>query len=94
LADDLNVSNALTILFDTLKIINNELRNKNADIKKLSNIFMMVKDMLYLLGLNLAYPVLTSEDYKLLEDYEIARNNKDYQTSDKLRAILLNKKII
>ncbi|MCQ2796614.1 MAG: cysteine--tRNA ligase [Bacilli bacterium] len=94
LADDLNVSNALTILFDTLKIINNELRNKNADIKKLSNNFMMVKDMLYLLGLNLTYPVLTNEDLKLLENYEIARQNKDYQTSDKLRTILLNKKII
>ena len=56
--------------------------------------FMMVKDMLYLLGLDINYPVLSKEDLSLLEQYELARKNKDYQTSDKLRAILLNKKII
>ena len=55
---------------------------------------MMVQDMLYLLGLNLNYPILSKEDYKLLEEYDLARKNKDYQTSDKLRTILLNKKII
>ena len=94
LADDLNVSNALTILFDTLKITNNELRNPNNDLKKLSNYFMMIKDMLYLLGLDIKYPKLSKEDLKLLSDYELARKNKDYETSDKLRNILLNKKLI
>ena len=94
LADDLNVSNALTILFDTLKELNNGLRSNPVNIKKLSNEFMMVKDMLYLLGLNLNYPLLSKDDYKLLEEYDLARKNKDYQTSDKLRSILLNKKII
>lgn len=94
LADDLNVSNALTVLFDTLKIINNEIRNPNIDLKRLSNLFVMVKDMLNLLGLNINYPILSKEDLKMLEDYELARKNKDFATSDKLRSILLNKKII
>ncbi len=94
LADDLNVSNALTVLFDTLKNVNNDLRNPNPDLKKLSASFMMIKDMLYLLGLAINYPILSEEDFKLLEAYENARKNKDYQTSDKLRTILLNKKII
>ena len=94
LADDLNVSNALTILFDTLKELNNGIRSNPINTKKLSNEFMMVQDMLYLLGLNLNYPVLSKDDYKLLEEYDLARKNKDYQTSDKLRTILLNKKII
>ncbi|MCQ2792633.1 MAG: cysteine--tRNA ligase [Bacilli bacterium] len=94
LADDLNVSNALTILFETLKDANNELRKLPVDLKKLSNSFMMIKDMLAILGLAISYPILTMDDLKLLKDYELARKNKEYQTSDKLRNILLNKKLI
>lgn len=94
LKDDLNVSNALTYLFDTLKNVNNELRKKDANVKQLTVYFANLQDMFYLLGLALTYPVLTKDDYQLLIDYDTARKNKDFKKSDELRAILLNKKII
>lgn len=94
LADDLNVSNALTYLFDTLKTINPLLRVKTDDYSKLYQYYLNVRDMLYLLGLNIDYPTLTSEDYSLLEQYRVSRENKDYKLSDEIRQKLIKRRIL
>ncbi len=94
LADDLNISNALTYLYEILKSVNNLLRDKNSDINKLKESFNKIKDMLYLLGLNIEYPILTNEDKALINDYNLSRINKDYAKSDLLRKKLIEKKLL
>jgi len=94
LADDLNVSNALTYLYETLKNVNNLLRDKNADINKLKEAYKSISDMLYLLGLKIEYPILTNEDKNLLKEYQESRINKDYQKSDLLRKQLINRHLL
>ena len=94
LADDLNISNALSSLYDVMKSINNEMRNKVIDLNKLKDYFFMLKDMFSLLGFNIKYVNLTKDDYQLFKDYQTARDNKDYQKSDEIRKILLEKHLI
>lgn len=94
LADDLNVSNALTYLFDVLKDANNDLRKKPCDLNKLSIAYKSIKDMLDLLGLKIIPHTLNNEDKQLLKKYELARSNKDYQKSDILRKELIKRNLI
>lgn len=94
LADDLNVSNALTYLHDTLKDVNSALRSKKKKLDELKSMFANIKMMFYLLGLKVEYPILSKEDQDLLKQYQLARENKDYQRSDELRAVLLKKHLL
>ncbi|MCQ2753227.1 MAG: cysteine--tRNA ligase [Bacilli bacterium] len=94
LADDLNVSNALTYLHETLKNTNSALRSKTSDLATLTKNFVAIKTMFKLLGLAIDYPVLSDEDKKLLADYQTARKEKNYQKSDELRGELLRKHLL
>jgi len=94
LADDLNTSNALSELYGVIKLANQTLRQKDADIAVIGELFQTLKDELYILGLDIPYPVLTSDDKKLLKDYNLAKEKKDFETSDKLRVILAQKNIL
>lgn len=94
LCNDLNVSNALTYLFDVIKNVNNELRNRNADINKLSIYYRSMIDMFYLLGLDIKSTILTKDDLTLFNEYEESRKNKDFAKSDELRKKLIERKLI
>ena len=50
--------------------------------------------MFYLLGLEFDYPQMTIEDKKIYENYITAKSNKDFETSDKLRILLLEKGLL
>lgn len=94
LADDLNTSNALSELYGVIKLANQTLRQKDANIVAIGELFQTLKDELYILGLDIPYPVLTGDDKKLLKDYNLAKEKKDFETSDKLRVILAQKNIL
>ncbi len=94
LADDLNTSNALSELYGVIKLANQTLRQKDANIATIGELFQTLIDELYILGLDIPYPVLTSDDKKLLKDYNLAKEKKDFETSDKLRVILAQKNIL
>lgn len=94
LSDDLNTSNALTEVFNIVKEVNQISRSKEIDFEKLNNLIKTLKDMFYVLGLDLSYPLLNEEDLSLLEAYNTARREKDYAKSDEIRALLINKGIL
>lgn len=94
LADDLNTSNALSELFKILKEGNTLLRNKEIDFKMLKDIFLTLKDMFSILGLQIDYPLLTNDDKSLYNQYIEAKNQKDFIKSDELRLMLIEKKIL
>ncbi len=94
LADDLNTSNALSELFKILKEGNTLLRNKDIDLNTLKDVFITLKDMFSILGLQIDYPILTHEDKSLYNQYIEAKNKKDFMKSDELRLMLIEKKIL
>ena len=94
LADDLNTSNALTNLFDTVKLGNIALRKNPADIKQIESIWASLNAMLDILGLKLEYPILTKELEEIYSQYLKFKAEKNFEESDKLRDVLLNAHII
>ena len=94
LCDDLNTPNALTELYKILKEANVSLRSNLSDIEQLKQLFFTLKDMLDLLGLEFDLPVLTREDIKLFEEYNLAKQNKDFAKSDELRLVLIERKVL
>ena len=94
LADDLNTSNALTELYNVMKLANQEIRSKEIDLNKLNDLFKTLNDMFYVLGLDIGYVKLDENDIKLYQNYLKSKEIKDFAESDRIRNILVEKGIM
>ncbi|MBO4667481.1 MAG: class I tRNA ligase family protein, partial [Bacilli bacterium] len=94
LCDDLNVANALSKLYQTIKDANMDLRNPNTEISKLEDDLNDILTMLDVLGLKIDYPVLSNEDKEIYKQYLAFKKEKNFAESDKLRDILIKKNIL
>ena len=94
LADDLNTSNALTELYDVIKLANQEIRKRDVDLNLLNDLFKTLNDMLYVLGLDIPYVKMQQNDKILYQNYLEFKNNKDFEQSDKIRNLLVEKGIM
>ena len=94
LADDLNTSNALSELYNVIKLANQELRTKESDLAKLNDLFKTLNDMFMILGLDIPYVKLDENDKKLYQNYLKSKENKDFEESDRIRNILLERGIM
>ena len=94
LADDLNTSNALSELYNVIKLANQELRTRECDLNKLNDLFKTLNDMFMILGLDIGYVKLDENDRNLYQKYLISKENKDFAESDRIRNILLERGIM
>ena len=94
LADDLNTSNALAAVFETVKQANVELRKRPVNLQEISGIFASLSAMLNVLGIKFEIPVLTPELRKIYEQYLDLKAQKRFEESDKLRDVLIQHQII
>ncbi len=94
LADDLNVSNCMTVVDKLLKAINSESMKKEADYQHLADLIFTFTRITNVLGLVFNIQPLTDEDKNNYKLYNEARENKDYGTSDIYRKKLLEKGIL
>ena len=94
LADDLNTSNALSELYEVIKLANMEVRKKEIDLDNLNNIFKSLNDMFYVLGLDIPYVKMGDLEKKLYQNYINFKNEKNFEESDKIRLILVEKGIM
>lgn len=94
LADDLNTANALSELYNVIRQANQAMRTKEVDLKLLEQLFATIRDEVSILGLNIAYPTLNNDDKKLLIEYNLAKANKDFATSDYIRSKLIERNIL
>lgn len=92
LKDDLNVANADQFLFETIKRLNQALRQKNnGEVVKLLN---TLEKMINVLGLSFDVTVLNDEDYTLLETWNNLKSDKKYDEADKIREKLIKRGIL
>lgn len=94
LADDLNTANALTEVYNLIKLINSEIRSKEKDLNKLNDLFKTLMDMFFVLGLDIDFVTLSEEDKKLYQEYLNYKQNKDFEKSDEIRNALIDKGIM
>ena len=88
--EDFNTSNLITYLLDLVKQLNNELRQKQDFVETYDKINLIT----YILGLKYYFVELTDEDKETYNKWLEYRNNKDFENADKMRAILMERKVI
>ena len=94
LADDLNTANALAELYNVLKDVNQLIRNRDADLNELNNLFKTLTDMFYVLGLDITYVKFDDNISRLYQDYLLSKENKDFAKSDEIRQVLIEKGVM
>ena len=94
LADDLNTANALAELYNVLKDVNQLIRNRDADLNELNNLFKTLTDMFYVLGLDINYVKFDDNISRLYQDYLLSKENKDFAKSDEIRKVLIEKGVM
>ena len=94
LADDLNTANALMELYALVKESNQLIRSKEVDFERLGNISQTLNDMFYVLGLDIERRILSDEELELYQQYLEFKKAKDFENSDAIREILINKGIL
>ena len=94
LADDLNTANALMEVYNVVKVLNQENRNREKDLNKINDLLKTLMTMLNILGLDIRYVTLSEEDKKLYQEYLESKANKDFEKSDEMRKILMEKGIM
>ena len=94
LADDLNTANALAELYNLLKDMNQQIRNRETDYDLLNNQFKTLTDMFYVLGLDITYVKFDDSISQLYKDYLLSKENKDFAKSDEIRKVLIEKGVM
>ena len=94
LANDLNTANALAELYNLLKDVNQLIRNKDANLDDLNNMFKTLTDMFYVLGLDITYVKFDDNISTLYKEYLQSKENKDFAKSDKIRKLLIEKGVM
>ena len=94
LADDLNTANALAELYNLLKDINQQIRNREADYNLLNDQFKTLTDMFYVLGLDINYVKFDDNISRLYQDYLQSKEDKDFAKSDEIRKALIEKGVM
>lgn len=80
--DDFNIPNVITLIYDILKQI-----NKEKSSLRISILYQTIMKILEILGIMPLFE-LTDDTLSLYKAWEQARNEKDYQRADQLRAQL------
>lgn len=94
LSDDINTANAISELYQVVKRINTTIRSRDIDNDLLKGLFFTLKDMLYILGLEIVYPILSEDDRQLLIKYDATKAEKNFALSDQIRQELINRGIL
>lgn len=93
--DDLNTSDAISIIFDLVKDSNKNLdeSSSNKKVKAAYDLFTELTDILNIFYNNENAEILDSEIEELIAKRQEARKNKDFKTADAIREELLEKGI-
>ncbi len=90
--DDFNVQNVQTLLDELVKNINQLFRNKDyASLNIKLNTFITITNVF---GINFNVNELDEDTKHIYLSWQEARNNKDFETADKWRNVLLDKGIL
>ncbi|WP_416148158.1 cysteine--tRNA ligase [Salipaludibacillus sp. HK11] len=93
--DDFNSANAVSIMFDLVRVANQYLQEKHTTSTILQAFLDKFDDMAFVLGLQLSEESLLDEQVeKLIEERIEARKNRDFARADKIRDELKEKDII
>lgn len=94
LEDDLNTPNAYTVIFETVKKLNQQMRVKEIDYVTLNRLRNAIAKMLDVLGIVVERIVLSEEEKDLYTAWNNAKKEKDWEAADRYRAALTEKGLL
>ena len=94
LNDDLNTPNAISVVYEVVKKINQAVRQREIDVENLAVLVHTLEKMLYILGIEFDKISMTNEDKEMYQNWRSAVKAKDFETADTLRAALIEKGIL
>ncbi len=94
LADDLNTSLAITILFEEIKVLNTALRQKMIQFEELAKAFKTCNQMLSILGMQEVTKVFTEDEKQLVLYWNELKQNQSFEKADQVRKELIERGIL
>ena len=94
LDDDLNTPNAYTVIFDTIKKLNQVTRSHDIVWEEVGKLVNGVEKMLNVLGITVEKPVVTEEDKETFAKWNEAKAAKDFTQADVYRKALTEKGLL
>ena len=94
LNDDLNTPNAISVVYELVKKINQAVRQREIDVENLAVLVHTLEKMLYILGIEFDKVSMTNEDKEMYQNWRSAVKEKDFKTADTLRQTLIEKGIL
>ncbi len=94
MSNDFNTANAITSIFNLVKLINNYIRNKETSYEVKEEALELLKELLWVLGIEVEVSPLTKEEKELVIKWADARGNKDFELADSLRKEITERNIV
>ena len=76
------------------KLVNTYVRNPNIDSSVLMEALKCLHELLWVLGINVDITPLTEEEKELVNKWNQAKKEKNFELADELRAKIQEKKIV
>src|SRR5699024_2809506 len=93
--DDFNTANAITVIFDFAKVMNNYLESNQTNVDVLTQLIETLDALLDVLGIVFAEEQMLDADIDaLISKREAARASRDFATADQIRDQLRDEGII
>lgn len=92
--DDMNTPNAFATVFETVKALNQALRQRESDLQAVKALVRTLEKMMDVLGIELLRLTMSEEDKQLHRQWKAAVKEKDFETADQYRAKLIEKGIL
>jgi cysteinyl-tRNA synthetase len=93
-SDDLNTPNGMKIIFDVIKALNQDQRQKNIDETVLLKHYGALRMMLNTLGIDLQPITLTQEQKTIFAQWNQAKAEKDFDKADVFRKALIEQQLL
>ena len=85
MSSDFNTANAITSIFNMTKLVNTYVRNPNIEANVLMQALKCLYELLWVLGINVDIIPLTVEEKELVNSWNKAKKEKNFELADKLR---------
>lgn len=92
--NDFNTANAITSIFSLTKLANVFIRNPQATNEDLMQVLKCLYDMLWVLGIEVDVKPLTDDEKELVNSWNAAKKEKNFELADKLRQEIVAKNIV
>ena len=94
MSNDFNTANAITTIFQLTKVVNNYIRSKETTASDMKQALKLFDELLWVLGINVDIKKLSNEEKEIVQKWQEARKNKDFEKADLYRKEINERNIL